>query len=56
MESVLGKAGRASTATDPAPLSMFETLVVLKPREQWPMRPGSGRDHRGVGRGKWTGH
>ena len=43
VESVLGKAGRASTATDPAPLSMFETLVVLKPREQWPIHPGSGR-------------
>ena len=43
VESVLGKAGRASTATDPAPLSMFETLVVLKPREQWPSRPGLGR-------------
>ncbi len=35
VESVLGKAGRAETATDPAPLSMFETVVVLKPHEQW---------------------
>jgi Cu(I)/Ag(I) efflux system membrane protein CusA/SilA len=35
VESVLGKAGRATTATDPAPLSMLETLVALKPREQW---------------------
>jgi len=35
VEHVLGKAGRADTATDPAPLSMFETLVILKPREQW---------------------
>ena len=43
VDSVLGKAGRASTATDPAPLSMLETLVVLKPREQWRMIPGSGR-------------
>jgi Cu(I)/Ag(I) efflux system membrane protein CusA/SilA len=43
VKSVLGKAGRASTATDPAPLSMFETLVVLKPREQWPSHPGTGR-------------
>jgi copper/silver efflux system protein len=33
---VLGKAGRADTATDPAPLSMLETMVILKPREQWP--------------------
>ncbi|MGN6186884.1 MAG: efflux RND transporter permease subunit, partial [Thermoanaerobaculia bacterium] len=33
---VLGKVGRAETATDPAPVSMFETIVELKPREQWP--------------------
>jgi copper/silver efflux system protein len=36
--SVYGKAGRALTATDPAPSEMFETLINLKPREQW--RPG----------------
>jgi len=36
--SVLGKAGRANTATDPAPLDMFETTVMLKPEDQW--RPG----------------
>ncbi|WP_407178752.1 efflux RND transporter permease subunit [Bradyrhizobium sp. STM 3562] len=36
--SVYGKAGRASTATDPAPTEMFETIVNLKPKEQW--RPG----------------
>ncbi len=36
VESVFGKAGRADTATDPAPLSMFETIVRLKPRSQWP--------------------
>jgi len=36
--SVFGKAGRAETSTDPAPLSMFETLIVLKPPEEW--RPG----------------
>jgi Cu(I)/Ag(I) efflux system membrane protein CusA/SilA len=35
---VLGKAGRADTSTDTAPLSMLETVVVLKPREQWPRR------------------
>jgi Cu(I)/Ag(I) efflux system membrane protein CusA/SilA len=35
---VLGKAGRAETSTDAAPLSMLETVVVLKPREQWPRR------------------
>ena len=33
--SVYGKAGRASTATDPAPSEMFETVVNLKPKEQW---------------------
>lgn len=38
VESVLGKAGRARTATDPAPLDMFETTVMLKPTEEW--RPG----------------
>jgi len=32
---VLGKAGRAETSTDPAPLSMMETVVVLKPHDQW---------------------
>ena len=34
--SVFGKAGRADTATDPAPLEMFETVVNLKPEDQWP--------------------
>jgi Cu(I)/Ag(I) efflux system membrane protein CusA/SilA len=33
--SVYGKAGRAQTATDPAPLEMFETVINLKPQEQW---------------------
>ncbi|MBN1504519.1 MAG: efflux RND transporter permease subunit [Candidatus Eisenbacteria bacterium] len=33
--SVYGKAGRSETATDPAPLSMLETIVQLKPMEQW---------------------
>ena len=33
--SVFGKAGRAETATDPAPLEMFETTIQFKPREQW---------------------
>ncbi|HZP92858.1 MAG TPA: efflux RND transporter permease subunit [Burkholderiales bacterium] len=36
--SVFGKAGRADTATDPAPLEMFETTIQFKPRGQW--RPG----------------
>jgi len=33
--SVYGKAGRAETATDPAPMEMFETMIQFKPREQW---------------------
>jgi Cu(I)/Ag(I) efflux system membrane protein CusA/SilA len=36
VESVLGKIGRAETATDPAPLSMIETTIRLKPRSEWP--------------------
>jgi Cu(I)/Ag(I) efflux system membrane protein CusA/SilA len=39
---VYGKAGRAQTATDPAPLEMFETVINLKPQEQW--RPGMTTD------------
>ncbi|MEO8657125.1 MAG: CusA/CzcA family heavy metal efflux RND transporter [Bryobacteraceae bacterium] len=35
VQSVLGKAGRAETSTDPAPLSMMETVIVLKPQKQW---------------------
>ena len=35
VDQVLGKAGRAETSTDPAPLSMLETVIILKPREQW---------------------
>ena len=38
VESVFGKAGRAETATDPAPMEMFETTIRFKPRDQW--RPG----------------
>jgi Cu(I)/Ag(I) efflux system membrane protein CusA/SilA len=38
VERVFGKVGRAETATDPAPLTMIETTIKLKPREQW--RPG----------------
>ncbi len=38
VESVFGKAGRADTATDPAPTEMFETTIQFKPRDQW--RPG----------------
>jgi len=35
VDHVLGKTGRADTATDPAPLSMLETVVVLKPQSEW---------------------
>jgi Cu(I)/Ag(I) efflux system membrane protein CusA/SilA len=35
VESVFGKAGRAETATDPAPLEMFETVINLKPESEW---------------------
>lgn len=35
VESVFGKAGRAESATDPAPLSMIETIIQFKPKEQW---------------------
>jgi Cu(I)/Ag(I) efflux system membrane protein CusA/SilA len=38
VERVFGKVGRAETATDPAPLTMIETTIMLKPRDQW--RPG----------------
>jgi Cu(I)/Ag(I) efflux system membrane protein CusA/SilA len=38
VDSVFGKAGRAASATDPAPIEMFETLINLKPEDQW--RPG----------------
>ena len=38
VESVFGKAGRANSATDPAPVEMFETVINLKPEREW--RPG----------------
>ncbi|MDP1675914.1 MAG: CusA/CzcA family heavy metal efflux RND transporter [Bacteroidota bacterium] len=39
---VLGKAGKAETSTDPAPLSMLETIILLKPKSEW--RPGITKD------------
>ncbi|HEX6178483.1 MAG TPA: CusA/CzcA family heavy metal efflux RND transporter [Thermoanaerobaculia bacterium] len=39
---VLGKVGRAETATDPAPVSMFETIIELKPKSEWP--PGTTKE------------
>jgi len=38
VDHVFGKAGRAESATDPAPLEMFETTITFKPKDQW--RPG----------------
>jgi Cu(I)/Ag(I) efflux system membrane protein CusA/SilA len=37
VQNVFGKAGRAETATDPAPFDMIETTILLKPEEQWPV-------------------
>ena len=42
VEQVFGKVGRADTATDPAPLSMIETTIMLKPEDEW--RPGMTRE------------
>ncbi len=42
VENVLGKAGRASTATDNSPISMIETIILLKPRNEW--RPGKTKE------------
>jgi Cu(I)/Ag(I) efflux system membrane protein CusA/SilA len=36
VEKVVGKIGRAETATDPAPINMAETMVILKPKDEWP--------------------
>jgi Cu(I)/Ag(I) efflux system membrane protein CusA/SilA len=38
VQRVFGKAGRAETSTDPAPLSMMETVVVLRPENEWPKK------------------
>lgn len=38
VETVLGKAGKAETSTDPAPVSMIESIILLKPKKEW--RPG----------------
>src|SRR4029079_1900402 len=39
VERVMGKAGRAETSTDPAPFSMMETIVSLKPKSEWRKTP-----------------
>lgn len=43
VESVAGKLGRAETATDPAPVEMIETTIMLKPESQWPVDSATGR-------------
>ncbi len=45
VERVFGKAGRMETSTDPAPLSMMETVVLLKPEKEWPLVNGKRRGH-----------
>lgn len=42
VETVLGKAGKAETSTDPAPVSMIESIILLKPKSEW--RPGMTKD------------
>jgi copper/silver efflux system protein len=42
VETVVGKVGRAESATDPAPVEMFETIITLKPKDQW--RKGMTKD------------
>ena len=48
--SVMGKMGRAETALDPAPIGMIETVVLLKPYDEWPVHemslPDGGIEHR----------
>jgi copper/silver efflux system protein len=46
VERVMGKAGRAETATDPAPLTMIETFITLKPRSEWRAGSHHRRHHR----------
>ena len=49
--SVYGKAGRASTATDPAPSEMFETIINLKPKAEWRAGTDARKPHGGNGQG-----
>jgi Cu(I)/Ag(I) efflux system membrane protein CusA/SilA len=51
VEMVVGKAGRAETATDPAPLDMIETMIGFRPHEFWPrrcLRAGDSEEHAAV--------
>ncbi len=61
VERVHGKAGRAETATDPAPFSMMETVILLKPHSEWPKVPRWYSDRapdwlQGVLRRAWPDH
>ena len=61
VERVFGKAGRAESATDPAPYSMMETTIVLKPHDQWPKHNRWYSDHapewaQGILRRFWPDH
>ncbi|HYG99738.1 MAG TPA: efflux RND transporter permease subunit [Terriglobales bacterium] len=61
VERVFGKAGRAESATDPAPYSMMETTIVLKPHDQWLKRKRWYSDHapewaQGIFRRFWPDH
>ena len=50
VDMVVGKAGRAETPTDPAPMDMIETMVNFRPREFWPRRKLRAADAAGQGR------
>ncbi len=50
VDMVVGKAGRAETPTDPAPMDMIETMVNFRPREFWPRRKLHAADAEGQGR------
>jgi Cu(I)/Ag(I) efflux system membrane protein CusA/SilA len=55
VDMVVGKAGRADTPTDPAPMDMIETMVNFRPREFWPRRGLAERDARGMIARAWEG-
>lgn len=53
VESVVGKAGRADSALDPAPMSMIETIIILKPESQW-RQVSVERWYSGIGALEWA--
>src|SRR3954452_22701769 len=54
VDTVFGKAGRAETATDPAPMDMIETTIRLKPEAQWPAVDIKDDKGKGIGRRRRT--